>query len=597
MAYEKVNWKDYDDELTFQQNMDNHAVATDALLNHMDNGIYKANNFSVGTVESSDEPNVSIIDTGEGYTFDFEIPRGEQGEPGIDGLQGIQGEKGDPGADGRAATIRVGNVTEGEEASVINVGTDTDAIFDFVIPVGGNGTTIPGRGATVTIGSVTTGEPGTDASVANSGTETDAILDFIIPRGDKGEQGDPGKDGSDGINGHDGYAATIKIGEVTTLEAGEQATVINIGTENAAILNFGIPRGENGKDGESSGSVAQALSRDQINALNEMFKICTFVQDPNPQYSSFCKAFGIEEVSPDDQYMIQNNLTNVSTDNQLYYITKQEPYKATLNANAGYVLDSVIVEMNGIDITESVYENGVINIPSVTGNVIITAIAITNSSPIQPIQNGLIGYFDLRNKSFIAGSGGLYYINSDVGNGMVYSWSNQSNKVADDYGIKGFGAYYTMQKSTGYPVVDEIPSNRTICLMGYGNVFIPASIGTDGTISDSFLYRIKYKNNNGEVVSLANEQLPYPDGFTKTGYNVCIVVINESLLKIYFNSILCKTLNGSEISDFVTWDIGALNIGCATGGTGTAVIIYDRELSNVEIVETVEFLKTLEANQ
>lgn len=31
-----------------------------------------------------------IIVTGEGYIFDFEIPRGEQGEPGIDGLQGIQ---------------------------------------------------------------------------------------------------------------------------------------------------------------------------------------------------------------------------------------------------------------------------------------------------------------------------------------------------------------------------------------------------------------------------------------------------------------------------------------------------------------------------
>lgn len=451
-----------------------------------------------------------------------------------------------------------------------------------------------GPAATINIGTVTTGAAGTEVSVTNSGTQGSAILNFVIPRGDKGE---PGKDGSDGINGHDGYAATIKIGEVTTLEAGEQATVTNVGTENAAILNFGIPRGENGKDGESSGSVAQALSRDQINALNEMFKICTFVQDPNPQYSSFCKAFGIEEVSQDDQYMIQNNLTNVSTDNQLYYITKQEPYKATLNANAGYVLDSVIVEMDGIDITESVYENGVINIPSVTGNVIITAIAIANSSPIQPIQNGLIDYFDLRNKSFIAGSTGLYYINSDVGNGMVYSWSNQSNKVTDDYGIKGFGAIYTMQRSTGYPVVDEIPSNRTICLMGYGNVFIPASIGTDGTLNNSFLYRIKYKNNNGEVVSLANEQLPYPDGFNKTGYNVCIVVINESLLKIYFNSTLCKTVNGSEFSDFVTWDIGTLHIGCATGGTGTAAIIYDRELSDVEIVETVEFLKTLEVNQ
>lgn len=201
MAYERVNWTDYDDDLTFQQNVDNHAVATDSLLNHMDNGIYKSNNFSVGTVESSDKANVSIVDTGEGYTFDFKIPRGEPGTPGIDGLQGIQGEKGDPGADGRAATIRVGNVTEGEQASVINVGTDTDAIFDFVIPVGSTGSIIPGPAgdnATITIGSVTTGEPGTEASVTNSGTETNAILDFVIPKGDKGEQGEPGQDGKDG---------------------------------------------------------------------------------------------------------------------------------------------------------------------------------------------------------------------------------------------------------------------------------------------------------------------------------------------------------------------------------------------------------------
>ena len=116
--------------------MENNAVATDTLLNHMEDGIYKANNFSVGTVESSDEANVSIIDTGRGYTIDFEIPRGEPGEDGKDGLQGIQGEKGEPGEDGRSATITIGTVIEGETASVTNSGTETDAIFDFVIPVG-----------------------------------------------------------------------------------------------------------------------------------------------------------------------------------------------------------------------------------------------------------------------------------------------------------------------------------------------------------------------------------------------------------------------------------------------------------------------------
>ena len=40
--------------------------------------------------------------------------------------------------------------------------------------------------STVQVGSVTTGEAGTEASVNNSGTSKDAILDFTIPRGDKG---------------------------------------------------------------------------------------------------------------------------------------------------------------------------------------------------------------------------------------------------------------------------------------------------------------------------------------------------------------------------------------------------------------------------
>ena len=46
-----------------------------------------------------------------------------------------------------------------------------------------------GTAATITIGSVTTGEPGTNASVSNSGTSTNAILNFMIPRGNPGSGG------------------------------------------------------------------------------------------------------------------------------------------------------------------------------------------------------------------------------------------------------------------------------------------------------------------------------------------------------------------------------------------------------------------------
>ena len=44
----------------------------------------------------------------------------------------------------------------------------------------------PGAAATVTVGTVPTGAPGTDAIVTNSGTESAAVLDFTIPKGETG---------------------------------------------------------------------------------------------------------------------------------------------------------------------------------------------------------------------------------------------------------------------------------------------------------------------------------------------------------------------------------------------------------------------------
>lgn len=177
----------------------------------------------------------------------------------LSGAQGIQGE---------AATIAIGQVLTGEpgtNASVENVGTANAAILNITIPRGNpgidgtNGTDgkdgTDGKAATIQIGEVITGEPGTNASVENTGTENAAILKITIPRGNtgaRGEQGEPGQNGADGQDGADGApgaAATIQIGTVTTGAAGSQAAVTNTGTENAAILNFTIPRGNTGAQG------------------------------------------------------------------------------------------------------------------------------------------------------------------------------------------------------------------------------------------------------------------------------------------------------------------------------------------------------------
>ena len=56
----------------------------------------------------------------------------------------------------------------------------------------------------LTVGTVTTGEAGTEATVTNRGTSSRAILDFTIPRGEKGEKGDTGAQGIQGVAGKDG---------------------------------------------------------------------------------------------------------------------------------------------------------------------------------------------------------------------------------------------------------------------------------------------------------------------------------------------------------------------------------------------------------
>lgn len=112
------------------------------------------------------------------------------GQPGQKGSKGDVGPQGPVGADGQAATITIGTVTSGSTPSVTNVGTSTNAVFDFVLVPGQDGS--DGAAATISVGTTTTGQPGTNASVTNSGTSSAAVFDFVIPQGQTGQTGATG---------------------------------------------------------------------------------------------------------------------------------------------------------------------------------------------------------------------------------------------------------------------------------------------------------------------------------------------------------------------------------------------------------------------
>ncbi len=73
-------------------------------------------------------------------------------------------------------------------------------------------------------------------------------------------------------------------------------------------------------------------------------------------------------------YTITNTLTHCSNSNTITSVNENSNYVANITPIDSYTLTgaSVNITMGGVDVTNTVYNNGTINISSVTGNVIIT---------------------------------------------------------------------------------------------------------------------------------------------------------------------------------------------------------------------------------
>ena len=233
----------------------------------------QAATIQIGEVTTG-EPGTPAVVTNTGTenaaVLKFTIPRGETGAQGIQGPPGPQGNPG-TGLDilGTYDTLEAlkAAVTQPQQGQMYNVGTsDPYTVYMWDTTNGGQwlsqgqlqgakgdtGDTgpqgAPGQAATVQVGQVTTGEPGSNATVTNSGTENAAVLDFSIPRGATGAKGDIGA------------TPNITVGEVTTLEPGQQATASMSGTAENPVLNLGIPKGDTGDAGQGGLTAADVIA-------------------------------------------------------------------------------------------------------------------------------------------------------------------------------------------------------------------------------------------------------------------------------------------------------------------------------------------------
>lgn len=154
------------------------------------------NVLEIGTVETlpADQPATASI-TGESpaQKLNLGIPQGKQGATGNPGAPGKNGQNG-------------------------------------VTP-------------TLAAGNVETLEPDQPATASVTGEGPAYQINLGIPRGQTGARGTPGQ------NGKDGQTPTITVGTVTTLDPGQDATAEITGKTPNLVLSLGIPQGQPGKDG------------------------------------------------------------------------------------------------------------------------------------------------------------------------------------------------------------------------------------------------------------------------------------------------------------------------------------------------------------
>lgn len=443
------------------------------------------------------------------------------------------------GPPGKAATITVGETVTGDPdtpAKVENTGTENAAVLRFTIPRGAAGPT----GATPDISVEVTGLPaGSEPTVEVSGTPEQPVIALGIPAGRQGEPGGKGDPGTPGKDGPPGQAATVEIAETETVEPGTPAAMVELpeSTPQARRYKAQVPQGIQGPAGAGV-PPADDVPEDYLLSAGG------WVPPPTP-------SGGISKEASD--LLVKILRSAVYTDNQ------SENIKS-------------LAEKLGADDSGGGESGGDGTLP----------------------ENGLIALFDMRNITpNIDSQAGLTTIKATKGAGQFYAWSATALVDSDNYGAK-FNRSITYNSGDSTTQTDLGEEWSTVILSALDDG-ITNSLFQSGFVKVSNITLAvsnpRYMTSSGSA-ALASDQITKPDN---SRYVTLGTVVNGKTLKLYINGILQCEYDGSSIDDFVRWEpIGSFVATIPLASRMTCAAIYDRALTDIEIVDSAAYMKTLE---
>lgn len=370
--------------------------------------------------------------------------------------------------------------------------------------------------------------------------------------------------------------------------------VENVGEPTQEQINAAIDKAiEEGRITGSGGinSTAKTL-------LETILRNAIYTTDQSANITSLVSALSSGNTPTTTHYTITNTLTKCTNGNSSSSVAKNTSYIATITPNNGYKLDTVTVTMGGVDVTSTVYNNGKITINSVTGNIVITATAIEKQDVAEMPTNGLVALFDKDSEVITNGAYPeyQYQIKSKQGDYILGSWNKQVSETTN-YGVRAFTGDLSSDKKIDTTI--ESPTTWVVCsyLSTIScNGYAPNNLGNLGSNSYFISANPLYINTNNESVS--SEDISSFMGNRSVGYHRFILVIDGNYLKIYKNAKLIKTLNGSDFSNFSKWKTPTGIKGGFSNGVYTYFeAIYNRALSDVEVVELDAYIQTLEVNK